>query len=387
MHVEIVNSLDEEALDWSVDEEADLEIKEYEIKSTPNDFNVLTIASFMDSGAVHVPGFQRHYVWEIARASRLIESLILGLPIPQTFWYEESSNKFLVIDGQQRLLTVYFFVKGRFPRKEARGVLRNLMNVDSSFIPESVLHDDDLFQDFRLRLTSAGRDKPHPLNGLTYKGLGDRLNQFNLRPIRNMILTQTAPSEDDSSVFEIFHRLNSGGVALRPQEIRASLFYGPFFDLLADLNTNAAWRRLVGDAPQVHMQDMEAILRGFAMALDSENYRPSLPRFLNQFSKTHRHLAADNLDVMRTAFETFVSSFTTKQSRAFMTAGRFSPTLFEASFAAAYTDTSQGRKIDPAKVRALASNADYIKATAESAGHTANVHARVSAGRQVFSQP
>ena len=67
--------------------EESFDIDEYDLTSTPNDFNILTINSFIESGSIKIPGFQRNYVWDIKRASKLIESLILGLPIPQIFLY------------------------------------------------------------------------------------------------------------------------------------------------------------------------------------------------------------------------------------------------------------------------------------------------------------
>ena len=85
-----------------IDEPDQGQIDEYDITATPNDFNISTIFNFIESGAVKIPGFQRNYVWEHRRASKLIESLILGLPVPQVFLYEEARNRFLVIDGQQR---------------------------------------------------------------------------------------------------------------------------------------------------------------------------------------------------------------------------------------------------------------------------------------------
>jgi uncharacterized protein with ParB-like and HNH nuclease domain len=89
---------------------ADEQIIEYDISAAPNDFNILTIYSFLESGAVRIPGFQRNFVWDIGRSSKLIESLILGLPVPQVFLYEVERNKFLVIDGQQRLMSIYYFI-------------------------------------------------------------------------------------------------------------------------------------------------------------------------------------------------------------------------------------------------------------------------------------
>ena len=100
---------DDEKEDWfddyaeGVDE---LQVDEYDITATPNDFNVMTLHSFIESGAVRIPGFQRNFVWDLGRASKLIESLILGLPVPQLFLYEQARNRFLVIDGQQRLMSI-----------------------------------------------------------------------------------------------------------------------------------------------------------------------------------------------------------------------------------------------------------------------------------------
>ena len=104
--------------------ELNYEVKLYDITSSPNDFNVKTYFDFIEAGMVIIPTFQRNYVWDIKRASKLIESLIIGLPIPQIFLFGEGNNKYLVIDGQQRLLSIYYFIKGRFPRTDKRAEIR-----------------------------------------------------------------------------------------------------------------------------------------------------------------------------------------------------------------------------------------------------------------------
>lgn len=97
-------------LDDNQDEEQIItDVVDYDISVSPNDFNLKTIFDFIDSGIVKIPGFQRNYVWDLKRASKLIESLLIGVPIPQIFLYEEKKNSFLVIDGQQRLMTIYYF--------------------------------------------------------------------------------------------------------------------------------------------------------------------------------------------------------------------------------------------------------------------------------------
>jgi uncharacterized protein with ParB-like and HNH nuclease domain len=144
----------EQRADWFDDyaEGADeLQVDEYDITATPNDFNVMTLHSFVESGAVRIPGFQRNFVWDLGRASKLIESLILGLPVPQLFLYEQARNRFLVIDGQQRLMSIYYFINKRFPRKEKRVELRAIFDREG-LIPEEVPRDDAYFQSFNLRL-------------------------------------------------------------------------------------------------------------------------------------------------------------------------------------------------------------------------------------------
>jgi uncharacterized protein with ParB-like and HNH nuclease domain len=142
------------------DEEEEFQVTEYDITATPNDFNVSTLFNFIESGAVVIPGFQRHFVWDIKRASKLIESLILGLPVPQLFLYEEARNRFLVIDGQQRLMPIYYFIKQRFPRNEARIELRRIFE-EHGKMPDEVLHDDKYFMNFRLQLPAKLPDQPN----------------------------------------------------------------------------------------------------------------------------------------------------------------------------------------------------------------------------------
>src|SRR5258708_32165334 len=201
--------------DWLQHEDAgeaeDTVIGEYDLTATPNDFNVKTIIDFIKSNVFVIPTFQRNYVWDIKRASKLIESLILGLPVPQVFLYEESRNRFLVIDGQQRLMSLHYFIKGKFPRKEKRVELREIFD-EQSKIPDSVLEDDAFFSKFNLQLPHQPPGQPNKLNGLNYSTLEEYKTTFDLRTIRNVIINQNLPVGDDSSIFEIFNRLNSGGM-------------------------------------------------------------------------------------------------------------------------------------------------------------------------------
>ena len=186
----------------------EIQIEEYDITAAPNDFNISTIYSFLESGFVRIPGFQRNFVWDIGRSSKLIESLILGLPVPQVFLYEVGRNEFLVIDGQQRLMSIYYFIKQRFPKKEKRAELRVIFD-ENGKIPDETIHDDNYFENFRLKLAESLPAHPNKFKGLAYATLGNYKTQFDLRTIRNIIIKQNSPKDDDTSMYEIFNRLSA----------------------------------------------------------------------------------------------------------------------------------------------------------------------------------
>lgn len=377
-----------EWFDDYVDGVDDLDVDEYDITVSPNDFNVTTLYNFVDSGAVAIPGFQRNYVWDLRRASRLIESLVLGLPVPQLFLYEQQRNKFLVIDGQQRLMSIYYFVKRRFPRKERRVELRAVFE-SSSGIPEDVLQDDKYFQPFALQLPDKLPNRPNKLKGLNYSTLGDHKGQFDLRPIRNIVVKQNMPYGDDSSIYEIFNRLNTGGITLSPQEIRTSLYHSKFYDLLYEMNKTPQWRKLLArPEPDLHMKDIEILLRGFAVLIDGANYAPSMVKFLNQFSNKSKAQDAEQNQYLQNLFGSFLNACTKLSEDAFIRNGRFNIALYEAVFTAACEQAFADRCLvdgflEAERLRNLEADPDFGSASRVSTTDTASVRTRLKRAREV----
>ena len=369
----------------------EIQIDEYAITASPNDFNVMTLYSFMDSGSVRIPGFQRNFVWDIGRASRLIESLIIGLPVPQLFLYEQQRNRFLVIDGKQRLMSIYYFIQRRFPRRERRTDVRRVFAREGR-IPEGMLHDDHYFQPFNLRLPENLPEHENKFKGLNYATLGDYKSQFDLRPIRNIVVKQNTPSDDDSSMFEVFNRLNSGGVNLRPQEIRTSMYHSEFFKMLYRINAEtASWRRLLGAVdPDLHMKDIEILLRGFAMLVDGEQYSPSMVRFLNRFSKKCKSNSSKENEYLERLFNSFLTACSELPANVFANKknNRFNIALYEAVFAGsckgAFTDrTLVESKLDGGKVRKLETDEEFSAAALEGTTRTANVERRLGRAKLI----
>lgn len=111
----------EQEIDEALDENDEVIPFKYAITSYGADYPVDSLVQRVVSGDIVVPKFQRGYVWSLREASRFVESLLLGLPVPSIFLSKEKdSQQLLVIDGQQRLLTLRYFYEGMWPltRKE-----------------------------------------------------------------------------------------------------------------------------------------------------------------------------------------------------------------------------------------------------------------------------
>ena len=377
---------EESWLDSGEHTEESVQIDDYDITAAPNDFNVKTIFDFIESGAVVIPGFQRNYVWDLRRASKLIESLIIGLPVPQVFLYEESRNKFLVIDGQQRLMSIYYFVKGRFPKKEKRVELRAVFD-EHGMIPDEILGDDTYFDKFSLSLPEFSPGVPNRFNRLNYQTLGDYQMSLNLRTIRNMIVKQVKPTDDHSSMYELFNRLNTGGVLLSPQEIRSSLYHSHFYDELFKLNLDPRWRSLIGQPqPNLHMRDIEVMLRGIALWKNSDRYAPSMVKFLNRFSNDAKSFTGAETASMIESFEAFLDAAVAIPRESFLTGnGRFSQALFESVFASTASEISgdPDLRIDGASVQNLAESETFRQHSEKQTTDTSNVQGRIKCAREI----
>ena len=372
------------------EEDVDYQAGDYDVVAAPNDFNIMTIVDFIEKGVVKIPGFQRNYVWDIKRASKFIESILIGLPIPQIFLYEQGRNNFLVIDGQQRLMSIYYFVNQRFPRIEKIAELRTIFDQQGT-IPDNIFGDDRYFTSFNLRLPESLPNHPNRFNRKNYSTLGeDYKTVFDLRTIRNIIVKQVKPGGDDS-MYEIFSRLNSGGMNLTPQEIRRCMYDSGFYEMLYKTNTEEKWRRLVGvRIPDLHMKDVEILLRGFAMLIEGEDYSPSMVKFLNVFSEHAKAFDADKLKYLLDLLQSFLDSCSDLSVGAFLSTGRrFSPMTFESVFVAACSkpysrgDIVDG-KVDPASVEELKTDALFARATQSQTTNTANVKLRLSRARDLI---
>ena len=371
-------------------EEDGISFQEYDITSSPNDFNVRTIVDYIDSGIFRIPVFQRNYVWTINSASKFIESIIRGLPIPQIFLFEKDRNKYLVIDGQQRLMSIYFFSKMRFPVMEKRGALRKIFD-EKGEIPEDVFADDSYFSRFDLKLPSKLPEVSNKLHGQNYETLGELQTTLDLRPIRCVFVKQNFPQDDDSSVLEIFNRLNTQGVNLSPQEIRISLYNSDFMRMVSKSNADERWRKLIAQPePDLRMKDVEILLRGFAMLTRSSRYSPSMTRFLNKFADEMQDESSKEIELLQGLLSSFLEECIDFPAGIFGTSSRkLNISVFESVFSAVcergYADrTGQVSPICEYQINRLKGDPDFLEAARTKSTDTDKVHTRLRRSKELL---
>ena len=120
-------------------------------------------------------------------------------------------------------------------------------------------------------------------------------------------MRQDEPTEDQSSIYLIFERLNSGGTILQPQEIRVALYHGAFASLLSRLNDNTEWRTLYG-RKSTRLKDIELILRFLGLYFHSGSYKRPMKAFLNRYMASNHDLSKQAENVIIPIFENTVST-------------------------------------------------------------------------------
>lgn len=226
------------------------------------DFAVQTIFDKLKDNSIHVPEFQRRYVWTDSQASRLIESLIIQCPVPVIYLNQEKDERMSVIDGNQRLTSINRYLNNEFSLKGLTAY------------PE--LENNRFFE-------LDGRFQRHILNRT-------------LRCI--VILKDTHPQVK----FDVFERLNSGSVKLNPQELRHGLYYGSAIELAAKIVKKTNFLEVLDIKIDKRMKAEELVMRFIALSSDLPNYKKPLAGFINSFVDAHRSMSASKQDELEELF-------------------------------------------------------------------------------------
>ena len=215
------------------------------------------------------PEFQRRYVWDNKKASLLIESVLLEVPIPIIYLTEEADGKLTVIDGQQRLQSLFRFLNNEF------------------------------------KLT--GLSVLSHLNGKYFKDLDKNLQ----RQIKNSTLRviEIQKESHPDVKFEIFERLNVGAVKLSDQELRNCIYRGKYNDLIKELAEDKDFLSLLGlKEPHKRMYDRELVLHFLAFYNQTYlKYKPPMKQFLNREMENNKNISEEKIKELRHMFKETVS--------------------------------------------------------------------------------
>lgn len=240
------------------------QLAEREVQTIPADPDVETILRRIeDKNLILRPDFQRTSVWDNTKKSRLVESLLLNLPIPPCFLAEDENGVRVVVDGQQRLNSVDDFYHGRY-------ALSGLQ----------VLKD---------------------LNGKKWAELPPKLDRKILqRVIRTLVISHHS---NPGIRFEIFERLNSGGEPLTEQEIRNATMRGEFNKLLNTIaNSPDFLASMRAKRPDPRLRHHELILRFFAVRSAVKDYRPPLKMILSEYMRENREPGIEPVQCLKNLF-------------------------------------------------------------------------------------
>jgi hypothetical protein len=310
-------------LDAGVDDESADEATSasFSITSYGADYPVDTLVKRMENEAFFIPKFQRNFVWSQRHASRFIESLLMGLPVPGIFLYKEAdTGRHLVVDGQQRLRTLQYFYSG-------------------------------LFLDKAFRLVGVREE----WEGKTYSDL-ETSEQLRLDDsiLHAIIFQQDQPKNTMRSLYFVFERINSGGIRLSPQEIRNCISQSIVLDAARKLNDNPDWRAIFGKKKNTRLKDQELVLRALAMMHGRKKYTAPMRDFLNTFASNEDDGISEK--TIETLSKDFQLSIATINKSIGQSAFRPSGTLNAAVFEAVMVGISErvrvtATELDPQKVR------------------------------------
>ena len=331
-------------------------VKKFTITSYGADYTVDSLVKRMKAGAFTIPEFQRRFVWSQKHASKFIESLLMGLPVPGIFLYKEAkTNRHLVIDGQQRLRSLQQFYEGTFSEKKFR--LQNVLE---------------------------------PWNGKTYSEL-DAADQLKLDDsvVHATVFSQDEPEDVLDSIYFVFERINSGGIRLSPQEIRNCIAAGPFTAMVKSVNRDEHWRKVFGGPENKRAKDEELIVRFFAMLDKRAGYSSPMAKFLNDYAVAMNDASPETLEAHKQLFLRTIQLFDAAlDGRAFRPARTLNAAVFDASMVGLGSRLLSGSSPEPTAVAAaydsLLADEDFKKGWVRATADEENVKSRMNAAVKAF---
>jgi len=347
--------------DLSIEEEQDdVPFVEFDILASPADPTLEILSNKVQNGEIIIPFYQRKYVWKIEQASRLIESFLMGLPVPQVFLYVNDEDQLEIIDGQQRIMSVRYFFEGYFGEPDTQSRR----------------------QIFRLK----GLSERSEYNGKTFSELSVR-DQRRLKNtvLRAIYIKQLKPNLRNDSVFHIFERLNTGGTRLKPQEIRNAVYRGSIVDELKLLNLDKNWRLILGISfPDKNQKDVEIILRLFSLFKNWNNYEKPMLGYLNDQMDKNRSFSSDRAAEFKEKFPNITKIVAENLTRPFRPRSVINSAMLEGVMVSLLEGPAISPDVLKERYRILEQDTEFTAVLRGATTDTQNVKNRIKRARKVL---
>ncbi|MDE2844225.1 MAG: DUF262 domain-containing protein [Chloroflexota bacterium] len=354
----MVMAEEEELLVEETEPSDDEEVQDvrYDIMPYPADYTLKGLYDKWQAGQLLIPDYQRNYVWTQKQASQFIESFLLGLPVPQVFLYRDRSDpRLTVIDGHQRLSTIARFYSGEFRLRDVNSLWAGRAYDDLSDYDRPILDDSTL---------------------------------------RAIIIRQIQP-DNNSSMYQIFRRLNTGGTQLNDMEIRRAISFSRegAVGFLDRLNENDDWRSIIGTSePAKRFRDVELVLRVLALSEKWMNYGEreyggqSMKAFMDKYMEVLDKEDSPTLDQLEERFNEACRAIASQLGeKPFHLRGRLNLGALDSVMACAIELGESLKEQIKEEYATLRENDEFLAAVTHDTSHTTEVKQRFNLVHSAFS--
>ena len=250
------------------------EAKQRDLVIQSVDYNLMGLSDLIKDKTIDLrPEYQRRDRWDEIRQSKLIESFLMNVPVPPIFLNEDEIGMYSVIDGKQRLLSIHNFLTDK--------------------------------------LKLEGLEVFAKLNGKYYSNLQQKFQKIiKTRAILRAILILRQSDEDIK--YEVFRRLNTGGVSLNDQEIRNSAYPGPLNNLILKLSDNNKFQKLLGvlnkESSSIYqeMKDVEFVLRFFTFVENPNYFSGDISQKMSEYMRKNQKMDSNKLENLKSKFNSTI---------------------------------------------------------------------------------
>lgn len=290
------------------------------IQQYKTDVGFRTLVEGVNENLYIIPKYQRKYRWSKEQVISLVESLIRGLPIPPIYTSRNDRNQLEILDGQQRILSLFFYYIGYYlDRKKNNSVDFSEIEVEGKSFKEA-LKDQFALEELHIRLMEEGGEEV----SVDYADLPVEMKRrIDYTSITVIEIKINDEGQRTKVLRKIFENLNAKGSLLTQQELRNGIYVCDFYNMLQNYNRhNEKWRKIWGKENAAE-RDMEMLLRLCALRrytgikrkdagnfdFTIEEYHSSYGKLLDEFSETAMKFSADQIEEYQNSLVHFFDLF------------------------------------------------------------------------------